>query len=460
MAFGGAVVPEGHVVRTFRVKVMSAGGKRERCFALLEDAGDVWAWCIDRFHDRLRQGLPGANSVTGMWPDQKAHGPFGDLTAHCAQDVTKGFSAAFFGDAAAASGGEGAAAAAQAASGAGHLAQGRVPADRAGARRARAVLLTRRGAPNLEIALSHGHRYDPRLVRALRLVDEAGELFLDITAWVAVIGAGGDRGTVAGVDPGIICPLAVASGDRALLVSGRAVRAEEFLHLHDQQLRQRKMARKKAPVRGRPGAPRQAGSRRWAKIAARQRKADARNRRVAKTAANTAANLAAQFIVDQARAGTVAVGDPRGVRRLDAGPVHNRRTHRWLLSYTTGALTRRLEECAVTVVLVDERGTSSHCPDCGAGAAKRGRVLTCTSPCCGRVHHRDVAGARNIAGKAGHAPAQIAHTEHRRVGQPARRDRRRHRYDDRNRSEQPAPAGPARTRAAEPATTGEESLAA
>src|SRR5258708_22913156 len=96
MAFGGAAVPEGHVVRTFRVKVMSTECKKERCFALLADAGDVWAWCIDRFHDRFRRGLPNANSVTEMRPDQKAHGPFGDLTAHCAQDVTKGFSAAFF----------------------------------------------------------------------------------------------------------------------------------------------------------------------------------------------------------------------------------------------------------------------------------------------------------------------------------------------------------------------------
>ncbi len=164
--------------------------------------------------------------------------------------------------------------------------------------------------------------------------------------------------------------------------------------------------------------------------------------------------------MDQARAGTVAVGDPRGVRRLDAGPVHNRRTHRWLLSYTTRALAYRLEECAVTVVLVDERGTSSHCPDCAAPAAKRGRVLACTNPSCNRLHHRDVAGARNIAGKAGHAPEPIARTEHRRVGQPARRDHRRHRYDDRNRSDQPAAAGPARTRAAEPATPGKESLAA
>ncbi len=134
--------------------------------------------------------------------------------------------------------------------------------------------------------------------------------------------------------------------------------------------------------------------------------------------------------------------------------------HRWLLSYTTRALAYRLEECAVTVMLVDERGTSSVCPDCGASAVKRGRVLACTNHSCSKLHHRDVAGAQNMAAKTGHAQPPIVHTEHRRVGQPARRDHRRHRYDDRNRSEQPAAAGPARTRAAEPTTMGEESLAA
>src|SRR5258708_24669449 len=208
MAFGGAVVPEGHVVRTFRVKVMSADGKRDRCFALLEDAGDVWAWCIDRFHDRLRRGLPGANSVTEMGPDQKAHGPFGDLTAHCAQDVTKGFSAAFFAAMRRRRAGE----------------KARLPLRKrylvpvtwrkgefqliapSGASRSRAVLLTRRGAPNLEIAPSHGHRYDPRLVRALRLVEEAGEPVLDIPAWGAVSGAGGGPGPVPGGVPGRLHP--------------------------------------------------------------------------------------------------------------------------------------------------------------------------------------------------------------------------------------------------------------
>jgi hypothetical protein len=84
------------VVRTFRVKVMATPAKKARAYSLLVSGGDTWAWCIDRFHARLRDGLPNANSLVQMWPDQKGHGAFGELSVHCAQDVTKAWSAAFF----------------------------------------------------------------------------------------------------------------------------------------------------------------------------------------------------------------------------------------------------------------------------------------------------------------------------------------------------------------------------
>jgi hypothetical protein len=48
--------------------------------------------------------------------------------------------------------------------------------------------------------------------------------------------------------------------------------------------------------------------------------------------------------------------------------------------------------------------------------------------------------------KLGHAPLDIARTEHRRVGSPARRNRRRHLFD--------ADRGLARTRAAAPLSSG------
>jgi hypothetical protein len=110
------------------------------------------------------------------------------------------------------------------------------------------------------------------------------------------------------------------------LISGRAVRAEEFLHLEDQKARQKKMATKRSPLRAKAGQARRTGSRRWRRLARSQRKTEA------------------------------------------------------------------------------------------------------------------------------HAPSDIARTEHRRVGSPARRDRRRHLFD--------ADRGLARTRAAAPSNLGAESLAA
>ncbi|MFZ2057552.1 MAG: transposase, partial [Acidimicrobiales bacterium] len=221
---------------------------------------------------------------------------------------------------------------------------------------------------------------------------------------MAVVPAKATSGLIAGVDPGIIHPLAVACGSKALLVSGRASRAEEFLHLEDSKARGAKMSAKRAPLRAKPGSARRAGSRAWRKLHARQQVAESRSRRVVKLASNRAARLAAGFL-EQARASSVVIGDPGGVRDRNAGAVQNRRTHRWLVVHTTRALCYRLEEVGTATELTEESGTSSHCPDCGAVARKRGRVLVCTGPACGTVHHRDVAGAQNMVRKLGRAPS-------------------------------------------------------
>jgi transposase len=318
-------------------------------------------------------------------------------------------------------------------------------------RRARAVLSTARGYASLELALSGDHPYGPELVRAVRLREEAGELFMDITAWVAVAKAEAVPEKVAGVDPGIVHPLAIAAGDQALLVSGRAVRAEEFLHLEDQKARQRKMATKRSPLRAKAGQARRTGSRRWKQLARSQRKAEAKDRRVVKLAGNRAARLAAEFMV--ANHVTLAViGNPTGIEKKASGREQNRRTARWARTHQRNALCYRLEEVGIQTALTEERGTSSTCPTCGAKAAKKGRRLVCTILACNKAHHRDVAGAQNMVTKLGHVPSEIARTGHRRVSSPARRDRRRHLFD--------ADRGLARTRAAAPSVLGVESLAA
>jgi transposase len=238
------------------------------------------------------------------------------------------------------------------------------------------VLSTARGYASLELALSGDHPYDPELVRAVRLIEEAGELFLDITAWVAVAKAGAVPEKVAGVDPGIVHPLAIAAG---------------------------------------------------------------------------AARLATGFMV--ANHVTLAViGNPTGIEKKASGRQQNRRTARWARTHQRDALCYRLAEVGISAVLTEERGTSSVCPTCGAKAAKKGRRLVCSILACNKAHHRDVAGAQNMVTKLGHAPSDIARTEHRRVGSPARRDRRRHLFD--------ADRGLARTRAAAPSVLGAESLAA
>lgn len=171
MSFGGAGVPDGYVMRSFRAKVMATPAKKKRAMALLVSSGDVWAWCIDRCHERLRAGLPNANSPLELRPDQRLHGPFGELTAHCAQDVTKAWSTAFFAVMRQRAAGERAALPLRKR----HLLpvtwrKGEFSLSPASpGRRARVELCLKRGAAHLVLALSHEHAYEPDLVRAVRL---------------------------------------------------------------------------------------------------------------------------------------------------------------------------------------------------------------------------------------------------------------------------------------------------
>jgi transposase len=58
----------------------------------------------------------------------------------------------------------------------------------------------------------------------------------------------------------------------------------------------------------------------------------------------------------------LAVGDPRGVLKLDAGRRHNQRTRDWRVGHLIRVLKDKAEAAGITVRLVDERGTSSTCP--------------------------------------------------------------------------------------------------
>jgi putative transposase len=263
-------------------------------------------------------------------------------------------------------------------------------------------------------------------------------------------GEGPDRARVAGVDPGVIHPLAVAGPDgHGLLVSGRAIRAETYLHLADTKRRARATARR-APAPGR------AGSRRWKKTRARQRKAEAAHRRRVRQAQHEAAAIVIAWCLAH-RVGTVKIGDPRGVLNLDAGRRHNKRLRDWRIGHLISCLHDKAEQAGITALLVDERGTSSTCPRCCKRVPKpAGRCFSC--PQCGFTGHRDLVGGANIASRdPGGGPIQAEHRDrypawitHRRAGNhlpdvsPARRDPRRrlHHGDTRGSPGRPRPAPP------------------
>ena len=420
-------VPTVH--RTARIALRTTPAQRQRCFGLLRSAGDVWAWVIDCNRQLREWHCPQVANFSALCRELTGTA-FGELSRTCAEAVLKNYSIAFF-----------------------EAAKRHKAGVRAGfPRRKRALVPVRfrfgsfsfdgsrvrlgvaRGAPELWVRLGREVPYPTESIRSLTLVAGAGRLYLDVTAEVAMEVHDLDPTRTAGVDLGIIHPYAVVTGDEGLLVSGRQIRAEERLHLEDTKRRSRKAAAK-APSRG------QRGSRRWRRHRASRRRAEARHRRRVRQGQHEAAKAVVSWLVEH-RVGTVVVGDPKGITARDCGRHQNLRLRNWRRTHLLACLKDKAELAGIAVVLVNERGTSSTCPECHQGAPKpRGRSFSC--PHCGHTGHRDLVGARNIAARGGGSTRAPARVTHRRAGTvPARRDRRRHLYDERRSC--PAPGRPGR----------------
>jgi IS605 OrfB family transposase len=413
------------VHRTAHLRLRLTRRQTRRCYGLLRSAGDVWAWLLDTNRHRRQQGEPVISNYQALCRELVRSGGFGELSTVGARSVLRRYSDAWF----------------QAATR--HKAGWQ---DAGFPRRKRALVPVRyyhgtfllggtwvrlpvaKGQPELWLRLARPLPYPPEQVRAVTLLADGGRLWLAVTAAVRVQQHDLDPGRMAGVDLGIIHPYAVVTQDAGLLVSGRALRAENYLHLHDQQARQARAARR-AP---RPG---QRGSRRWRRHRARLRRAEARHRRRIHQAHHEAARQVITFALQQ-RIGTLLVGDPRGITAQDAGRVQNHRLRQWRRTHLLHALRDKAGLAGIIVRLVEERGTSSTCPACCRRVPKpSGRGFRC--PSCGLQGHRDLVGAANIAAKGGGGPTSVGVptlVEHRRAGRvPARRDRRRHRHDARRR---------------------------
>jgi IS605 OrfB family transposase len=423
------------VHRTAHIRLRLTRHQTDRCYRLLRAAGDVWAWLLDSNRTHRQHGQPPITNYQQLCRQLTNQSSFGELSTVGARSVLRRYADAWH----------------QAAN------RRRQGQQQAGfPRRKRALIPVRfyngtfllegqrvrlpvaKGHPALWVRLARPIPYPPEQVRAVTLLAEGGRLWLAVTAAVPVQQHDLDPGRVAGVDLGIIHPYAVITQDAALLVSGRALRAESWLHLHDQKARQARAA----PRAPKPG---QRGSRRWRHHCAKQRRVEARHRRRIHRAQHQAATQVVAFAVQQ-RVGTLLVGDPKGITGRDVGRVQNLRLRQWRRTHLLGALRDKAERAGIVVRLVDERGSSSTCPVCHRRVPKpKGRRFGC--PHCQYLRHRDLVGAHNIAAKAGGGYTGTAVSvlvEHRRAGiVPVRRDRRRHLHDRRRRRSCPAPGHPA-----------------
>ena len=402
--------------------------QRRRVFGLLRAGGDVWAALIEVNQARFRGH---AKPIFGYqaWCREIAGVEVGELSAAAIRSVVRRYSSACF-----------------------EVARRKRDGQRARyPRRKRALVPLRwhtgtftvedrrvrvsmaQGSAPCWLRLSRPVPYPSGSLRSVTLLADAGRLVLDVTAGLEVEDHDLDPTRIAGVDLGIIHPIAARSAEQALLVSGRAIRAEDRLHLADTKARHRRMAPKQ-PSRG------QQGSRRWRQLRTTQRRAESAHQRRVRQAHHEAARTLVAWAIRQ-QVGTLLVGDPKGITNRDAGVVHNRRLRTWRRTHLMGAITDKAHHAGITVARVDERGTSSTCPRCGLRVPKpSGRNFSC--PHCGHAGHRDLVAAHNIAAKRGGTiTTRPRVVEHRRVGTPTqRRDRRRHHMDQRRSC--PAPGRP------------------
>lgn len=282
-------------------------------------------------------------------------------------------------------------------------------------------LPTARESEPLKLRLCREIPYPIDSIRSVTILCEAGRLYMDVTAELTVQELAEDATKMAGVDLGIIHPFAVATEGAALLISGRAHRCEERLHLEDTKERQKKMA-PRVPKRG------ERGSRRYRKLRAAQRRAEARHKRKIRQGHHESAKQVVEFAKEN-KVGTLVVGDLKGIASEDHGAAHNLRLRQWRRTHLVRCLKDKAEMAGIKVVFVSERGSSSTCPACKAKVSKpKGREISCKN--CGFSSHRDVVGAVNIAAIGGGIISEIPLIEHRRAGKvSARRDRRRHLFD-------------------------------
>lgn len=185
----------------------------------------------------------------------------------------------------------------------------------------------------------------------------------------------------AAIDLGIIHHSTIADDKgHALVMSGRGIRA--IKRYRSKKLRQ--LARRQSRC--------MRGSKRWRKVQDRKTRLRLRTKRQIRDLRHKAARKLIDWCVERG-VGEIYIGNPHGVQG-GSGRKQNRRTSQWEMGMDIRYLSEKAAKAGIRSSNGDERGTSSHCPECRRRHKVRGRDWRC--PDCGFTGHRDVVGAVNM----------------------------------------------------------------
>jgi putative transposase len=190
------------------------------------------------------------------------------------------------------------------------------------------------------------------------------------------------QGAQATVDLGQIHQCAVTTNTgKGLIVSGRGIRSEKRRVNQMHGSFAKKMSRCKK------------GSKRWGKLnRARNRYALRSERRI-----RDQRHKGTRQAIDFCEANGVSalyVGNPDGVRKRRSGRKHNQRMSQWEYGKDISYLTYKSNNAGIASFSGTERGTSSHCPQCGHKHKPKGRNWVCRA--CDFIGHRDLVGSINM----------------------------------------------------------------
>lgn len=173
----------------------------------------------------------------------------------------------------------------------------------------------------------------------------------------------------------------VTNSGKSVVISGREIRAQKRLINKSITKTSKKLQRCNKR------------SKKWKKTQRAKRKLIDRSKRRIRDLRHKSTTKIIDFCKEN-NVSKVFVGNPDGVRKKSAGKKHNQRLAGWEYGKDWKYINYKSKQAGMESFNGSERGTSSHCPECGKKKKPNGRWWKCRS--CGFEGHRDVVGALNM----------------------------------------------------------------